>query len=357
MLNGSYAGATGSVDYAGFEWGTSSNSLTEDLSCDVASSFNASLTGLAENTTYYYRAYVAEYNESTKSYEYRYGTVKSFKTLSSSTSVNRGYLDCYEMPAVTVLTQSSGKETHGNTNYQAYTVENSNQRVVTHTFSYNGVKRNYSLLYDKSKKAALWVSFAMNTGSYPWLVDRNDSWKADPAIPSDWQPDLSSAYNGSYSRGHQVASNDRRTTTEQTKQTNYFSNMTPQLSGFNGGVWATLEGDIQTIGKKTSGSDTLYVVTGPVFGSGYGTATDKSGTQCAVPTHYFKCIMMVHFSGNTPVSASGAAYLLEHKNSGSTRQEVTINSIEELTGFDFFANLPTALQATAEAETHPTSYF
>lgn len=320
-------------------------------------SFSATLNGLTENTTYYYKAYVAEYNEAVSSYEYRYGSVVSFKTLAAGVAADRGYLDCYEVPAVQVISNMTGAETHGDTQYQAYTTANDNQRVVTHTFSYNGVKRNYSLLYDKEKKAALWVSFAMNTGSYPWLVDRSDSWKYDPAVPQDWQPNLSKAYSGNYSRGHQVASNDRRTTTNQTKQTNYFTNMTPQNQSFNGGVWGQLENDVQSIGKKTSGTDTLYVVTGPVFGSGYTTTTDQSSVQCPVPTHYYKCIMKVSFSGGTPVSASGAAYLLEHKSSGATRQEVTIDSIEELTGFDFFANVPAALQDAAESETHPTSYF
>ena len=199
----------------------------------------------------------------------------------------------------------------------------------------------------------------MNGDSYPWLISRSDSWEPDPAIPSDWQPSLSSGYaeSSTYPRGHQVASNDRRTTTEQTKQTTYFSNMTPQLSGFNGGMWASLEGDIQKIGNACTGSTMLFVVTGPVFGSGYGTTKDKSGNICAVPTQYFKCIMKVTYSGSTPTSAEGAAYLMDHVNSGSTRQNVSIDEIENLTGFNFFAHVPTAIQNDAESQEHPTSYF
>jgi DNA/RNA endonuclease G (NUC1) len=214
------------------------------------------------------------------------------------------------------------------------------------------------MLYDGDKRCALWVAFVMNTGSYPWIEERHDDWEPDPAIPASWMPDLSSGYKESstYDRGHQVASNDRRTTVAQTKQTTYYSNMTPQLSGFNGGVWSTLEGDIQKIGKATSGNDSLYVVTGPIFESGYGTTPDKNGKSCAIPSKYFKCIMRVTFTGGTPTAASGAAYLLDHA-SGATRQEVTIAYIQQLTGFDFFANIPPGLQSQAEAETHPTSYF
>ena len=320
-------------------------------------SFSVDIASLESSTTYYYKAYMTVWTGS--KYEDIEGEVRSFTTGSPSAVTDRGFLDCYEVPDVDVLTHTSATESFGSTAYHAYTVSNSNQRVVTHTFSYGGsTLRNYSMLYDKTKRAALWVAFAMNGDSYPWLVARSDSWTADPAIPEGWQPVLSSGYDDSstYSRGHQVASNDRRTTTEQTKQTTYFSNMTPQRSGFNGGVWATLEGDIQKIGNACTGSTMLFVVTGPVFGSGFETTNDKSGNSCAVPTQYFKCIMKVTYSGSTPSAAVGAAYLLDHQ-SGATRQNVTIDYIEQLTGFNFFAHVPTDLQNAAEAETHPTSYF
>ena len=364
-LSATFAGETNSPTPTGaiFRYGTVrtalNNSATGTVSGSTSGSFSAAVSGLGSDRDYYYQA-VLTYADGSESA----GEIVHLRTGVSNPIGYRGYVSSYEMPYVSVVSggHNSGSETFGNTSWHSYSSSNSSQRVVTHTFAYNGTKRNYSLLYDKDKKCALWVAFAINRGSYPWLVDRKDDWRADPALPSSWQPDLSSAYpeqkrDALYSRGHQVASNDRRTTTEQTKQTTYFSNMTPQLDGFNGGVWSSLEGDIQKIGNATSGSDTLYVVTGPIFDSGYTTTVDKNDVVCAVPTRYFKCIMKVSFSGETPVSATGAAYLLQHQNSGAERQNVTINEIEQITGFDFFANLPIALQNAAEAESHPTSYF
>ena len=327
---------------------------TSTLLNSASGSFSASLTGLSEDTRYYYQAVMTLADGSDVE-----GAVLSFTTASSSATIKRAYLDCYEIPSVSVTSYTSETETYGDTKYHAYGTPDSMQRVVTHTFAYNGTKRNYSMLYDGNKRAALWVAFAMNTGSYPWLVDRTDDWEYDPAINSSWQPELYSGYaeSSTYDRGHQVAAHDRETTTNQVKQTTYFSNMTPQLGGFNGGVWGTLEGDIQKIGNATSGRDTLYVVTGPIFGSGYGTTTDKKGKACAVPTHYYKCIMRVSFSAlSVAQSATGAAYLLKHE-SGATRQEVTINHIESLTGFTFFANVPQSIRDVAKNETHPTSDF
>ncbi len=229
---------------------------------------------------------------------------------------------------------------------------NSNQKVVVHTFkSGNKVLRNYTMLYDKTKKAALWSAFAMNKGSYPHNYSRADNWNYDPALDKSWQPNLSSSYGGGYERGHQVASNDRRTTIYQMYQTDYYSNMTPQLSAFNAGdqtEWDELEGKIQTLGYATSGSDTLYVVTGALFDDGFKTdATDANNKACPVPTRYYKCVLLVHFENNKAQSAQGGAYLVEHK-ANATIQTMKIDDLETETGFDFFTNIESSVQTSAE---------
>jgi len=244
--------------------------------------------------------------------------------------------------------------------WQRYDVSgNSDQKVVTHTFMYNGKQyRNYTMLYDKTMKAALWAAFPMHSAAYPWNVTRGDSWQYDPALDQSWQPKLTSSYGGGYTRGHQVASNDRRTTIYQMYQTNYFSNMTPQTSDFNAGSssdWDDLEGNIQTLGQSITGRDTLYVVTGAIFGAGYKTdATDNNGVSCPVPTDYYKCIMKVSFNtSGEAVSAAGAAFLLNHED--MTQQDKTIDELETLTGFDFFTNIPESIQNSAESTY--TSFF
>ncbi len=60
----------------GFEYGTDSENLSNTLqSADNTDAFSSELTGLAPNTTYYYRAYATNSNGT------GYGAVKSFKTL------------------------------------------------------------------------------------------------------------------------------------------------------------------------------------------------------------------------------------------------------------------------------------
>ena len=243
-------------------------------------------------------------------------------------------------------------EKYGNSLAYVCETDDPDRLVVTHTFTDGGEKyRNYTILFDKSKKAALWVAYAMHKNVWGGDSGRNDAWTYDPAIPSDWQ---STGCSSPYSKGHQIASNDRQRCVGANKQTFYYSNQTPQWqTRFNDGVWNTLENRVQS--NAPSGRDTLYVVTGPIYGSGYKSISDKGGKQVPVPTGYWKCLMKCSFSSSGEMtSASGIGYLFEkngeYSNTNYSNYSVTIDEIEALTGFDLFANIPEGLQAAAESK-------
>lgn len=374
-LSGSYSLTTGTVTETGFQYGTSSTSLTSSISSSIAASFSATLSGLSSGTTYYYRAYakVQGTGDKNSSVSTFYGSTQSFTTSSLNT-----WLSNYEMPATTVASLSESNvlyegrychdtvsETYGSTKACRYNTSDANQKVVIHTYSYNNkVVRNYSFLYDKTYKTALWVAYATsNSGDFKDNdVGRNEDWAYDPAIDQSWQPNLGSAYSSSnglrYDRGHQVASNDRQTTTEQNKQTFYYTNMTPQYSSLNQGQWNTLESKVQCVATVTTGRDTLYVVTGPLFEGTLATVTDKSGNECKVPSGYWKCLMKCTFSSDGEMSAAvGCAYLFDTNSSNTAPTATTIDAIESRTGFDFFVNLPDDLESAAESKTPTWSSF
>lgn len=220
-------------------------------------------------------------------------------------------------------------------------------RFVTHDMVVGEVPaRNYSLFWDDTHLLAHWVAYHLSS----WSIGDEDSgrteaWQYDPEIPRECQPRLERGFPSSgspgYDRGHQIPSADRQNV-ESNRQTYYFSNMTPQLSGFNQGIWADLEIKVRDIAYST---DTLYVVTGCIVKGSEEKAFDNDKKEITVPTAYFKALMKYSKSepGTGVRGYSAAGYYLKHKDySQESVDESMLMSIDELekkTGIDFFVNL------------------
>ena len=168
--------------------------------------------------------------------------------------------------------------------------ENANYQYVTHygPLSNNKTVRNYSICFDKTKKAALWVAYPIHNAYLTGSGKRTDAWAFDPIIPIAYQANcIDKSYRGSYDRGHQLPSADRLATNELNAQTFYMSNMTPQLNRLNQDMWANLENKV----RNNKCSDTLYVVTGVYFDSN-ATTYDGAGNIVSLPSNYY-CVPKV----------------------------------------------------------------
>lgn len=364
LIESSYSGASQGAYDRGVYYGTKADALDKSIALSSSKakegSFRTQLSSLEPETQYYYKAYITVWDEPGKKYVDVYGEVKSFTTKEAGNGGGQGggggttvtglqYLGGYEIPAIALQnTQScsgSGNETYGNTKWYNYTTTNSNQMVVTHTYAYNSKQyRNYTCLVDKTKKAPLWSAFVMHKDAYPDnKMGRTGSWTVDPGIPASWQQESSGS---GYSRGHFVASNYRQANSDANKQTFYNTNQALQeQNGFNGTLWAKLEQDV--VFHAPTGRDTLYVVVGIL----YENSKTIGGVPC--PSHFYKCLMKCSFNeAGTMTAAKGCAYLFTNEaHSGSYSQGLTsIDAIEQRSGWDFFVNVPSALQDTAEAQ-------
>lgn len=239
-------------------------------------------------------------------------------------------------------------------------------------------ERNYSYNYDCSTYTSLWTAYPLYSSVTGGSNTAN--WKQNPDIDKNGQVNIwdssysvhvgsttSEDYIGTsknyYSRGHQVPDADRSNNAAMHSQTYYATNSTPQIqNGFNSGIWSSLEGAVR---DEIPQGDTLYVVTGAEFSKvGESKAvtyiTPKSDTkQCPVPNYYWKVLLKVRRSGKTVVSASAVGFWLEHKvYEGKSYADyvVSVDQIETWTGFDFFVNLPDAIEASVEMNESWTAF-
>ena len=366
-LQGSFSGATGHINETGFEYAKSQSALdgignTSTFVYDDASvGSNASgtitytLGSLDANTTYYYRAFVAEMNAQTGNFEYRYGSILSFTTGSVSSYTPPAWL---EIPSATPGDYSGTFYSTGTSGTYA--------------------NRNYSYNYSSTWFGCLWVAYPLAPAHLTGSASTS-SWAYNPSFSQTYQINMTgnsyqTMYNASqYSKGHQIPNADRKSNSTMNSQTYYVTNQTPQLqNSFNGGIWGTLEGDIRS--AVSSFGDTVYVVTGACYRKKNGTESVTMLTAAAsganpailpVPNYYWKALLKVkRDSSGTVTSASSIGFWFEHKAYGSsvsyTSCAVSVNTLEGYLGFDLFTNLPgtesSGIEANAETNSSWTAF-
>ncbi len=238
-----------------------------------------------------------------------------------------------------------------------------NAIIVSHWTVENGDSvMTYCLQYDAQKYHSKWVAFRFDGVTGKKAVGRSGDFQDDPSLTTDLYIGSNSFWG--YDRGHLCASEDRVYSTQANKNTFYMSNMSPQISSFNQGYWVTLEGQIQKLGRDRTFCDTLYVVKGGTIRDGQiKTYVERpNGKKVAVPKYYFVALLKVK---NNQYSSIG--FWLEHKEVNYSYEKqaplsvfketvVTIDDLEQKTGFDFFHNLPDNIETPVEKLKEPAAW-
>lgn len=253
-----------------------------------------------------------------------------------------------------------------------------------------GNARNYTYMYQYSMYTCLWVAYPLYSSTMgsseaipgPYspdpmemasFEDRGKTWAANPQIDKSKQINVwSGSYGVSvpnanpsdiYARGHQIPNADRSNNGTMQSQTYYATNSTPQIQNrFNGYIWGKLED-----GVRESVKDTVYVVTGACFRKVGGSESisyiqpQHDTKRAPVPNYYWKVLLKVKRSGGSITGALAIGFWYEHKqyttqDYSNSAYVKSVDQIETWTGFDFFANLPENLQATAETNTNWSTF-
>lgn len=218
-------------------------------------------------------------------------------------------------------------------------MDNPDLGYYSHSFKMKGkTYRNYSFGWSQKDRVALWVAYPLCNLYTSGSVGRTEAWALDPLLGNDSAAPFG-GYAGSYARGHQVASADRQCCYDANAQTFYGTNMTPQLNAHNEKIWADLESKVRGYANT---SDTTYVVTGVIVSSTSKKEKDSYGQSVTIPDAYFKAVLK-YSTSSTLGQWNAAAFYLEHRAySGSVTKEhsMSVDELEEMTGIDFFVNLP-----------------
>jgi len=224
---------------------------------------------------------------------------------------------------------------------------------VSYSNNYLMEKPQYVVSYSRDRGIPNWVAWHLDN---TWLgtIPRKDKFRPDSTLPADWYHVKKASYNNSgYARGHHCPSADRTNTAENNSATFLMTNMMPQAANNNSGPWEKLEGYCRTL---VSQGKELYIYAG-----GYGSQGAIDNDHVTIPSHTWKVIMVLDTGADdlNRVTTTTRVITVDMPNNNNQisrtdnwkMYRICVDSIEVRTGYDFFSNIPTSIQAVIEGVT------
>lgn len=210
-------------------------------------------------------------------------------------------------------------------------------QVVHHNF--------YSLSYNETHEQAEWVAYELKKEHLTSNQFKRPYFISDVSIKTksaDWR----NYKNSGYDKGHLCPAADRKFTKKAHDETFLTSNISPQNHDFNSGIWNRLEQKTRYWANKYNG---VYVVTGGILND---TSKTIGHENVTVPNYFYKILL------DNNRKTKMIAFLIPHENSHQPLYKfvVSVDTIETLTGIDFFKDLNDKQETALEANTNYKSW-
>ncbi len=177
---------------------------------------------------------------------------------------------------------------------------------------------------------------------------RSNDFRPDPFIKQNMS-DSTDYWNSGYDRGHMAASADFKWNRKALSESYFYSNIIPQNPQLNQNTWNKLEMQVREWAIDNS---ELIVVTGPVLKENL-PKIPQGSFKVSIPEYIYKIVLDYY-----PPSYKAIAFLYPNKDVPYELEKhvVSIDSIEQLTGIDFFSKLEDSLENIVEAENNLTEF-
>ncbi len=207
-----------------------------------------------------------------------------------------------------------------------------NEEVVHHTA--------FSLSYNEEHEQANWVAHIITKDVLYGAVSRTNDFRLDPKV-STITADSADYWDSGFDRGHLAPSADFRWSRKALSESYYYSNMGPQRPELNRDSWAKLENQVR---EWAVDAGQVYVVTGPILNDNL-PKIPQGSKRVSIPDFFYKVI--VDFEAP---EFKGIGFILPNKKADYRVIDyaVSIDSIEQLTGIDFFSNIPDSIEHEIE---------
>ena len=197
----------------------------------------------------------------------------------------------------------------------------------------------YCLLYSEEHEQAIWVAYELTSEETLKSHERTDNFLTDPKISSGSATKEDYSRSG-FDKGHIAPAADMGWSENAMQESFFMSNMSPQRPQCNRGIWKKGEEQVRDWAKNYG---VLYVVAGPVLKKGLPTIGPN---RVSVPELYYKVLLKPD-----SLNPEGIGLVIANKGSKMPLKTfaVSIDSVERLTGLDFFPWMSESVEAKTEA--------
>lgn len=201
--------------------------------------------------------------------------------------------------------------------------------------------KGFSLMYNEDTEQPRWVLYILThkmlTGK---KYERTDKFVADrniiscSATPSDYK-------HSGYDKGHLCPAADMAWSAQSESECFYMSNMSPQVPGFNRGIWKTLE---EKVRKWAKINDSIVVITGPVIAD---SSNAIGANKVIVPAFFYKVVADISYPTYKTI-----AFLMPNKTLDDDiyQYAVSVDSVENILHADFFSGIEILEQTEASLD-------
>lgn len=208
--------------------------------------------------------------------------------------------------------------------------------LPSQTVEYEG----FTVSFNEKTHCPNWVSWVLTSEQVNGTEPRAKKFWKDFEVkgcadPADYR-------NTGYDRGHMAPAGDMKWSAKAMEDCFSMANICPQAKSLNSGAWGKLE---EKCRKKALLDSVLVIVCGPV--PERLPEAHIGNTGVAVPSRFFKVILSPY---TTPPSAIGFIMSNSYVEGGMQAAAVSVDSVESLTGFDFFSALPDEVENIIEAK-------
>lgn len=198
--------------------------------------------------------------------------------------------------------------------------------------------KGFSLAFNNKTHQARWVAYELTADeARARRAERQNRFRKD-TIPGLLTASNSDYLRSGYDKGHLAPAADMAWDQEAMDQSFFFSNISPQTPRLNRGAWKFLEDQIRKWAIQFEG---LYLITGPLL-----TIPIDTIGEIPVPPYFFKAILVYQADHQQSI---GFLFPNEKDTDGDYRKfALSVDSLETLTGLDFFNKLPDRIENRLE---------